>query len=420
MNVLKLRDFRTLWFGQTFAQLGDAVYYLVFLFFADRLTGDPRIVALIAALQALPFLIVAPMAGVWADRYDRRLIMVASQGGAGVIMALFGVTIVLLPPEGYVTALIIAAPLVASVNAAFLPARTAAIPSLVPDRLVAEANALAQATQQAMIFVGLGLSAGVLAILAELFSDTAFLVSAIAFNAAALITSGIIVLRLPRLKPDRTQEHISKFWPELMQGLRTVRQDPLLKILFPITAVVTLAISGFMIVYVTVNREWFGGEFRSFALLEIGFIAPLMFMSLYVGRLEIRRPGIPFSIGIGVTGVCIALMAVAQNYWVFFGLNFIAGLAMPFAWIPSAAYMQLAFPEAMRGRVNSVNMMVTVGLQPVGLLLIGPLLEALGLVVVFILMGLGMTLPAVAGILSRDYRTATTPISEIEPATSPQ
>lgn len=81
-RTLKRRGFRNLWLGQTVSQFGDAVYALVFIFMADRITKDPAFVGIVAAMAGLPFLLFGPLAGYLADRFDRKVIMVSCEASS--------------------------------------------------------------------------------------------------------------------------------------------------------------------------------------------------------------------------------------------------------------------------------------------------------------------------------------------------
>src|SRR5262249_9673205 len=156
--------FRRLWIGQAVSQFGDAFYGLLFLFMVDRLTGSPALVGVVGALEALPFLCFSPLAGVLADRLGRRELMLCTGPcRAGVLLALGGFLLVHTRPP--LVLLLVTPFLLSLINVFFAPAKSAAIPSLVPTDRLMEANALSTATQSLMPLLGLGLSGSVLGLL---------------------------------------------------------------------------------------------------------------------------------------------------------------------------------------------------------------------------------------------------------------
>src|SRR5215472_7332439 len=128
--LLGNRDFRLIWFAQLAAQLADK-----FLMFS-----------LIILAYTVPAVAISPFAGVLADRYDRKLIMVSSN----VIRALL---IALIPIASFVPAfkndyahLLLITFAFAAVGQLFSPAEAAAIPSLISRRALITANSMVLAT----------------------------------------------------------------------------------------------------------------------------------------------------------------------------------------------------------------------------------------------------------------------------------
>jgi sugar phosphate permease len=190
----------------------------------------------------------------------------------------------------------------------------------------------------------------------------------------------------------------------VLQGLLRVKENAVLRVAFPLTLLINLAISGFMPIYVIVNERWFGGALRTFVLLELSFALTMVVSNAMVERLRWTRPGPLYSVGFGVTGLAVALMAVGQNFWAFVALNVLAGLALPFAWVPMAVYIQSAVPDRDLGRVNGVFGLAGQGIAPVGILMAERLVAVLGLAGMFGVMGLGMAIPSFGALLSRGYR----------------
>lgn len=402
-ELLGIRAFRNLWIGQAISQLGDALYYLVFLFMVDRITGDPRMVGLCGALQALPFLLFGLPAGVVADRVDRRKVLLFADVASALLLSVLAVRLYFdaTPP---VWLLFAAGFLLSAVNAFFAPAKNAAIPAVVPPEKLMTANALSQATQGMMPLIGLGVSGSVLGLLYAIYPDWFFL-SAVVLNALSFALSAVFVRRLPALPPDREKAG-GHPWQELKDGLRYVRRAHVLLMLVVLSVLVQVMVSPFMVVYVSVNRAWFGGDYRTLALFEFAFMVGMVLSSVWVGRLHIRRPGVAFIAGLAVVGATIAAMAFSRSLALFSFWNFAAGIALPFAQIPMNTYLQTVVPDAYRGRVNALLTMASFGVQPLGAGLAGWLTEQVGIVAMFLLMGIGMGVAALVGLLDRPFREA--------------
>lgn len=405
--ALANKGFRDLFVGQAVSQFGDALYALVFLYMVNELTGDAAMVGYVGAIQALPYLLFGAYAGVVADRHSRRGVMLFSDVASVVVLLAFGL-VVWLDPTPAVWIVMVAAFLVNSVNAFFAPAKSAAIPALVPAGQLMEANSLSAATQSFMPMIGLAFSASVLGVL-ERVAGAWFFTTAILTNALTFGFSASRIARLPRLIPDR-QETERHALADLVNGLRFIGTLHVLKVALALGVGLNLVVSPFMVAYVVANERWMKGDYMTLAYLELGFFAAMLVASLWVGRLPIRRPGISYVYGLGVVGLAVAAMAFSPNFWLFLLWNVVAGLALPFATLPLNTYMQLIVPDAYRGRVASVSAMAAMVATPAGMGMAGLLMEWFGLANLFLGMGLAMALIAAIGLLDRPFREATLPV----------
>ena len=417
---LQVKNYRNLFIGQTVSQLGDSVYYLVFLFLADHIAQDARVTGLVALLQALPFVLFGPLAGVAADRYDRRRTMLWADLLSTLFMGGLAVSALWIPVPP-IPVLCVAAFVMSSVNVFFMPAKSAAIPRLVGEELIQEATGLAMMAQQMMGMVGLGISAGVLAVLFAKWPGMFFMVSAAA-NALTFLVSAYFIRKLPALVPDRSAEigdgpvdthpflHAwGKVVAEAKEGMTAIRSNPVTRIGLPISAVSTVFTSGFMVAYLQVNREWYDGQFMTLAWLELGFVVPMAVFSLVAGRFKVKRMGLTFALMHVGLGLLVALFAVCRPYWAFMTVNAVCGIVLPYFIVPFQAFLQVAMPDEVRGRVSATWNMVAMGAQPLGLLLTGLLLGTAGTAWAFVVMGFGMAIAGAAGFLNRPFIAYETP-----------
>lgn len=399
--------FRNLWIGQAISQLGDALYYLVFLFMVEKVTGDPKMVGIAGVGQTLPFLLFSPYAGVVADRWNRKTIMLACDLVSGFALLLFAAYVFFdaTPPAW---ALIAAGATLSAVNAFFSPAKGAAIPQLVPEDRRDTANALSLATQNLLPMIGVAISGTVLAILYAI-SPSYFFLAAITLNALSFFGSAIFIARLPRLVPvheeDKAEPNALR---DVRDGFAYLQKQRVLWVLLWLNLLVQITMSPFMLVYIEVNKLWFGGGYGTLALCEVSFFVGVVMCSLFVERMKIARPGMAFIGGVAAIGITVIFMAVSHNVWAFAWWNFVAGLAFPFVQLPMAAYIQKLVPENFQGRVNAAMTMTGMGIAPVAIGLGGLLLAAVGPGWMIAIMGIGMTFAGLLGLADKSFRTAQT------------
>ncbi len=435
-DILRHRGFKNLWLGQLISQIGDSLYFVVFMFMVKKITGNDAMVGLVGACETLPYVLFGPSAGVLADKFDRKRIMWLSDMVSGGFLLSLG-ALVFLAPSTPVWLLASTAFIMSTLRAVFLPAKSAAIPALVPADELLKANSFSTATQNMVPIIGLGFSAGVLSLLYNLDPKLFFAVT-ISLNSLTFFGSAIFVAKLPSLLPQRDEEHKVSGWREFREGIKYILSRAELKALMGLSLALNLMISPFFVIYLAANDKWFGGRPETVAILELTFFVGMVFASFWVASLNVRRVGIGYIVGLAVCGATVmpfalgpevgpflSRMADAMGWegtseWalkqamvlgiVFVGLlNFAAGLSVPFAQIPTNTFIQVTTPDALRGRVNSVLVTMSIGVMPIGYGLGGVLLEKLGVVAMFLIMGGGMMVVALTGLLIRPFRLATIP-----------
>ncbi len=411
-EVLKNRDYRNLWFAQLSSQLGDSVYFLVFLFMAQKITGRPEVAGLIGVIQAIPFIFLSPVAGIVADWVDRRaILLVTDLASAAITLALaIGVVGNTSPP---IWVIAVAAFSLSSIQAFFMPARSAAIPRLIPADKLPEAYGLAQSSQQLMGMLGIAISGSLLAVIYGLVPRF-FFPTACVLNSLSFLVSAYFVSKIPSLKPEKPHDFGDSIWRNLpaatrlaiedvKEGVRVIAKDPVSRLALPMNLITSLFVSGFMIVYIEANSRWYGGGFGTLALIEFTFSATCVVVSLWVGKLVIRRVGLAFALGTLACGVLITAMFFCRPYVPFLIANALCGLALPFMWIPMGAYMQAAFEDKVLGRVNAAWGMSWMCAQPIAYAGIGPLIHLAKLEGCFMIMGIGMMATSLIGFSSRAF-----------------
>lgn len=402
-DLFRIRGFRDLWLGQAISQIGDAFYYVVFMFMVKKATGSNAMVGYVGALETLPYLLLSPYAGVLADRLDRKRIMLSSDLVSAAVLALFAAYLCFVPNPATWTLLLVPA-LLSTVRVFFMPAKSAAIPGLVPKEGLQVANAVSMTTQSMVPMLGLALSASVLGLLYSTAPFWAF-IGVVAVNGLSFLVSAMFIARLPSLQPERDDAHESHAWQDFKDGLAYVKSRREVSVLIALLVPFRLAVAPFFVTYVAANELWFGNRPSTLSWFEFAFFAGMVLFSPLVGRMRITRPTVAFMVGLAGVGLLVAGMAVARTIWGFMLLNGLCGLFVPLADIPVNTYLQASIPDAYRGRVNSVVSMIATGVMPIGAALGGILIDQLGLVGTFLLMGGGMMLAVLIGAFDRTFRS---------------
>jgi Na+/melibiose symporter-like transporter len=250
--------------------------------------------------------------------------------------------------------------------------------------------------------IGLALSATALVAIDAVFPN-GLILGAILLNAVSFVGSVYYLRKLPKLPPDPSSKPKTSN-RELKDGLKLIRQHRILWVRVLLACLVSLFVSPFMVVYVVANKEWFGGQFWTFAMFEIAFAIGLIASSLFLTRYRVSKPGIAFVVGMVLTGLFIAAMAFSRDIVWFTFWNLMCGLSLPFCNIPLKTHIQQIVPNQYLGRVQSVIMVFGEGITPIGMLLAGPMISGLGLVPMFLIMGIGIGATATIGLFDKEFR----------------
>src|SRR5437773_7450903 len=178
------RGFRLLWLGQVVSQMGDWFDTIAVYTIALKLTGSSRSVALIMVARFLPSVVMGPLSGVIADRFSRRSIMITADLLRAIVV--LGFLLVRRPDQMWLIYVLTVLQL--AFSAFFEPAKTAAIPSIVSDRELLSANAIASVTWSVMLTLGAALGGFVSGWFG---TDAAFILDSVSFIASALLIASV-------------------------------------------------------------------------------------------------------------------------------------------------------------------------------------------------------------------------------------
>lgn len=210
---LRLREFRLLFAGQVVSNIGDWLDYLALaVLIAYVWEKGPAALAALAIVLAVPWIAVAPFAGVLVDRWPKRTVMI----GADLARAAMVAGMIVAPNLGMLLVLVA---LKTSFSTFFTPAEQATIRMVVPDEQLHAANALSQLVLQSTKVIGPALGGLLVALTSP---RTAFAVDAATFVVSAAILSRLRPLHAAAPEEDEEAEEAGGYWHELREGFAYV------------------------------------------------------------------------------------------------------------------------------------------------------------------------------------------------------
>ncbi len=359
------RDFQVVLFGQGISSFGDAITATAMPLLVLALTGSGAAMGVVGALSTLPDLLVGLFAGAYADRWDRRLMMLFADAGRAILTAAVPISILVGGPTLLVV-LLVAFP-INVLRVLWLAAWTACVPGLVGRAQVARANAIFEAVFNVGWIAGPGL-AGVL-------SSVVGPGTTIAIDAATFVVSSLALLlvRRPlRPEPRTSQPHILV---DIREGIRYVAAHPILRtvILFwSAIQVTTAALATALTYHVTRER---GAGTDVLGIILSAFAVGSLAGSLVVGRVGLVRVGRAMLVGTAATGALLLLIIAQPPMPVVILSALGAGVVQSAVLISYVTFRTALSPDAMLGRVGSTARTISVGLMPIGAVVGGAMID---------------------------------------------
>jgi MFS transporter, ENTS family, enterobactin (siderophore) exporter len=359
-------DFRTLLSTQGVSSIGDAVSFTALPLLVFALTGSGAAMGLVGALQTLPDLLFGMVAGALADRSDRKRMMFLADVGRAVLTALIPISVWLGGPT-LVVILIVAAPM-SILRSLFLAGYTASVPAIVGRSQLARANALFEAVYSTGYIIGPAI-AGLLSTVIG--PGPTLAIDAVSFLLSGL---GLVFVRRQLLAPtDRPETHILT---EIREGIDFIVHHPTLRSaigFWGIVSITTAPLVPALTVYITRDlgfEDWVLG-----ALLAV-YGAGTVTGALAISR---RRRGSAGPVLLGgnlARGFLLVGIGFAGHVELLLPLGFVAGVADSAVLITYLTLRTAHSPDALLGRIGSTARTISLGLQPVGMLAGGLLIDA--------------------------------------------
>lgn len=360
------RDFKTLLSTQGVSSIGDAVSFTALPLLVFALTGSGAVMGVVGALQTLPDLFFGMVAGALADRSDRKRMMYLADLGRALLTALIPISVWLGGPT-LVVILIVAAPM-SILRSLFLAGYTASVPAIVGRSQLARANALFEAVYSTGYILGPAV-AGILSTLIG--PGPTLAIDAVSFLLSAL---GLVFVRRQILPPtDRPESHILT---DIREGIDFIVHHPTLRSaigFWGAIQITTAPLVPAVTVYITRDlafEDWVLG------LLLASYGAGTVVGALVISR---RRRGSAGPVLLGgnlARGLILIGIAVAGRVELLLPLGFAGGVADSAVTVTYLTLRTAHSPDALLGRIGSTARTISLGLQPVGMLAGGLLIDA--------------------------------------------
>jgi MFS family permease len=368
-GALRERRFRLLWFGQTTSTLGDGLVPVALSFAViGTLDGSATDLGIVLAAHMLPLVAFVLVGGVWADRLPRQFVMLASDVVRGVVQAIAAV--LLLTGGAELWHLVVLVAIYGTAEAFFQPAATGLVPATVSAARLQQANALIGLSRSTSFIVGPAI-AGVIA--ATTNPGVVFVVDAATFGVSAVC---LALLRPPQAVRDAARE---SFLSDLRGGWRElVAHRWLWVIVVWASTYLGLVVAPFMTLGPVIAKESLGGA-SAWGLIVAGSGTGSLAGFLLALRWKPGRPMLVCSLLVVLVTPSIALLALRVPAPLIALTQVVGGTGMGFFTAVWQTTLQQHVREEALSRVSAWDWMGSFVFLPLGLVLAGPVSEAIGI-----------------------------------------
>ncbi len=383
-GALRHREYRLLLGAYAVSGTGNWCYTVALAVWALDRTGSSAWVSAILVARVGPAVLVGPLAGVLADRVDRRRLMVVLDVGCAVVVG--GLALVVRADGPVLVAVLIAA-VVGCMASAYRPAVSASTPRVVPEDDLAAANALEAVVAQITIFIGPAV--------ASLLLTTTSAAGALAFNAASFAISAALVAGVRSASgvpqsaagdsPDDADTSAAHMFRE---GLRVVRRTPGLTAFVALLAAALGAWGAEEVLKVVVASDHLATGAKGVGWLGAALGVGGLVIAPFTARLAARPHLAPLLVGsCCVTATTVALLSLPRSLLPALVVVFFEGFAFIGLEVSATTIGQRAVEPAMLGRLFGVTDAVNTAAMLLGAIVAPALVSAFGLDTTLVVVG---------------------------------
>ncbi len=350
---------------------GSSLVQYAILWYITLETNSGLMMALSIIFGFLPTFFLSPFAGVWADRFDRKkLIMLSDLGIALATLVLF--TVFRLGYQSIWMLFLISA--IRSVGTAIQsPAVSAFLPQIVPEGQLMRANGLLASFQSAIALVSPIVSGALMSLWAI---EYIFLIDVVTCVLAVLF---LLTLKIaPHAKA--LEKQALSYWHDMRQGFSYIRDHRLVRSLFLFFALFFIFVSPAAFLTPLQVARTFGEDVWRLTAIEVAFSSGMLLGGLLMsiwGGFKNRIHSMILSVYL--IGINQILLGIVPWFWIYVAVMVVVGVTLPIFNTPAMTLLQEKVDEAFLGRVFGVLSMISSGFMPLAILVFGPLADRISI-----------------------------------------
>lgn len=369
--------------GQTVSLFGSSLVQYAIMWHITLETQSGLMMTIFIICGFLPTFFLSPFAGVWADRYNRKMIIII----ADAFIALVTLVLAILFINGYddLWLLFLMSALRAVGSGIHSPAIGAILPQIVPEDKLTRINAINSSVQSVVFIIAPMISAG---LMSRLTLGRIFLIDVITAGIAIFIL--VFFLKVPS-HAKAMEGSQSSYLSDFKEGIGYIRNHGYVKMFFLFCIMFFFLISPLAFLTPLQTTRSYGDDVWRLSALEIAFSGGMILGGGFIAYWGGFKNKIhTMTLSIVVTGLATIALGMKPHFWIYLALMAAMGITMPMFNTPSTVILQQKVDSDYLGRVFGVLSMIHSSMMPLGMLLFGPLADVIKIETILIGTGILM------------------------------
>jgi MFS transporter, DHA3 family, macrolide efflux protein len=367
--------------SQTISLFGSALVQYAIMWYITLNTQSGVMMTISIICGFVPTFFLSPFAGVWADRYNRKILIILSDS----LIAISTLVLAILFLMGYEALWLLF--LMSAIRAIGTgiqgPAVGAILPQLVPEDNLTKVNGINGSIQALIMLVAPMVSAALLTMASM---EAIFFIDVVTAVIAVFIL--LTFLHIP-IHAKAAEKQTTSYFSDLKQGFIYIQNHAFVKKVFVFFAFFfVLAAPVAFLTPLQVTRS-FGDDVWRLTAIEITFSIGMMLGGVFMASWGGFKNKIhTMTLAALVMGACTFALGVVPNFWIYIIFMGIVGVAMPIFNTPSTVLLQEKVEGDYLGRVFGVLGMISTSMMPLGMLIFGPIADIID--IEWLLIGTGL------------------------------
>ncbi|WP_156851407.1 MFS transporter [Bartonella refiksaydamii] len=325
-----------------FSTFGSGLNYIILSWLAYNQTNSIRGVALLMFFLWMPSVVFAPIFGVLADKYNRKIQIIISNLVRGLVIVVW----VILGQFGIESNLMFLSAILGIFISFYMPSAIPLIQSIVPKKQLINANATIDMVYELGAILGMGLSGFILAYAGI---KGALLIGGILFIVAGLFN---FFMKVPKTRGSESQNQ-QNWWENYISSLRYFKQNPALFMPYMSQMIIMALLMTIPVILVPYTQEVLNADSWTFAILEAlysaGVFTGALFSPFFCKVLSIRKT---LALLLAVMAIGLLILSVNTHIFIVFPVYFMIGFGLS-SWALSISLSQLYCNPEYQGRLQA-------------------------------------------------------------------